>query len=44
MRIVLLCTSLGKGHGGVKQEDQSDQNELDLHVHPTASTHLEPGI
>jgi hypothetical protein len=28
----------------VKEEAQGNQNKLDLPVHPTVSTHLEPGI
>jgi hypothetical protein len=43
LRIVLLCGGLGKRSGSV-EEEQGDQNKHDLPVHPTVSTHLEPGI
>jgi hypothetical protein len=42
--LVLLYSGLGKGRGSVKKRKQGDQNKLDLPVHPTVSTHLEPGI
>jgi hypothetical protein len=44
LRMVLLRGDLGKGRGSVEQEEQDDQNKLDLHVHPTVSTHLEPEL
>jgi hypothetical protein len=44
LRLVLLYSGLGKGRGSPKKKEQGDQNKHDLPVHPTVSTHLEPGI